>query len=118
MFGTKKEVIIAIDGINLYCFKKTSKQSQGSAFLVVSHEIGKEPDIQEREKLFVIPLKSVVQLERAMYDDKKFYMWHKEKSGTKARTVFELDETSSATELIAKIKFVCKCETRNEKPKG
>ncbi len=102
--GPKKPVVIAIDGVNLYCIKRSGKRP-------------KEPITQPREdkrKLLEIPLKSIIQIERAIYDDKRVYIWYWGKTGEKQRVVFEMEEVVFATELLAKIRFIAKCDSKNK----
>ena len=66
--------------------------------------------LPRKEKLFKIPLGAVERIERGMYDEKKFYMWYNEKNGTKSRVFFEMEDVVSATEIITKVKFICKCK--------
>ena len=68
--------------------------------------------------LFEILVKSIVQIERAIFDNKRFYIWYLDLKKTKVRTDFELTSETLVTELIAKIRFILKsvCGTQGSHP--
>ncbi len=89
----RREVIVAIDGINLYCFKRGPKIKPGE---------------QRKERLLDIPLKTIGRIERAIYNEKKVYIWYTSKCGKKPRATLELEDVASTNQLLAEIRFIGK----------
>jgi len=103
IFGQMKSVLIAIDGVTLYSFKKTPRNSELPKTVA---------EFRNKSKLVEVSLRNIIQLERGLYDDKKLYIWYIDKKDKKQRAVFQLEDIQSATELLAKIRFIAKSGNR------
>lgn len=53
-----------------------------------------------------LPILSIIQIEKALYEKKKIYLWYADKKGHKIRFDIELLTETAAAEVLAKIRFI------------
>jgi hypothetical protein len=126
--GAKTNITLVFDGVKLYVCKRLpppkgnpkspkpppQSQSQSQSLSQNPSQLKLPPQSTGRAPaalqsvLFEIMLKCIVEIQRTIYDKKKFYIWHLDAKNTKVRVDIELISESIVNELIAKIRFIQK----------
>lgn len=110
--GEKEEIVFAIDGVSIYMAKKKKVNPSPSTLYKNEYLDSNKFNLHKikpgKVTMSVIPVKAIARIEKAMYDDKKFYMWYTDIQGRTARIDVEMLDASATLDVIARIRFISK----------
>ena len=77
-------------------------------WLVVSKKYNLFKCKQGKQTIIVMPIKSIARVEKAIYDQRKLYIWYVDSRNKSARVDLETFDIAVTSEIIARIQFVSK----------
>ena len=101
--GSKMNIVIGLDGMMMCCYKK------------IKNDKWRKMKETEKDEHIILRffLNRVCQIEHAIYNNKKLYVWYMNGPQIKKRIDIEFEDGSSAAEVISKIKYVIRTIKRS-----
>ena len=76
--------------------------------LIASHKYDLYKQKLGVNKIEIIPIKNITRIEKALYDDKKIYLWYNVSQGKNSRVDIEMSSNSATSDLISRILYISK----------
>ena len=110
--GKKVDVIVGVDGSNLYVAKKKKLVKSPSKCSTDAHTVSQQYNLFKtklrKEELLTVPIKSIERIEKAIYNEKKFHISYADGHGKKGILDLETYDIAAAIDMIGRLRFISK----------